>query len=373
MRSIRTSITIVLAGVLASLFPFSAVAMPNFARRYSVPCSLCHNPIPRLTDFGYNFRAAGFRLPEEIGKAEKEPNLTDLFAARLQARYDYNRVDNAGAKSTRNQLTFAEVTLYPASGAFFKNYSSLFELSQAPEETPEIENAYLRGNWNHGPGFVSVRGGIFHPFEGYGASDRPILIDRPFIQRIPAKFNQSTYFTPWGFDQAGVEGGYTVKNTSIRAAIFNGNEFSEEEGHAIPAAGGKTPGRPAFNSKDFQLFFNQILTGDGGGVSLYYYKGNIALPVEETFFKDSFDRWALYGSYPVVKKILLLGGYQQGKDDTFTAAGGLGPKSTSKGYFAEADFVPSSDLGLVARYDSFDRSNRVSKNKVSGITLGANK
>ena len=363
----------ILFSAVLLLSALSVTAMPNFARRYDLPCSVCHTVIPRLNDTGFQFRAAGFRLPEEIGKEEKKaPNLTDFNAARLQVRYDYNKVDNAGKRSTKNQLSFFEVTLYPATGSFLKNYSSLFELSLAPESITEIENAYVRGNWNKGPGFVSVRGGVFHPFEGFGASDRPLLIDRPFIQRMAAKSNQSTQFTPWGFDETGIEGGYTVNKTAIRATIFNGLDYSTEEGHAIPGQGGKTAGRPAYNDKDYLLFLNQILTDSGGGVSLYLYKGSLALPTEETFFRDSFKRYAIYGSYPVVKSVLLLGGYQQGTDNTF-ASGQYGASTTSKGYFLEANFIPSSELALIARYDNFDPSNRVDNNKASAITIGANK
>ena len=36
-----------------------------------------------------SFLAAGFRLPEDIGKAEDKPfNPGDVFAARIQSRYD---------------------------------------------------------------------------------------------------------------------------------------------------------------------------------------------------------------------------------------------------------------------------------------------
>jgi len=32
----------------------------------------------------------------------------------------------------------------------------------------------------------------------------------------------SSVFTPWGYDQAGVELGYSINNTFIRASVFNG-------------------------------------------------------------------------------------------------------------------------------------------------------
>ncbi|UCC48451.1 MAG: hypothetical protein JSV41_13480 [Gemmatimonadota bacterium] len=39
-----------------------ADAIPAFARKYRVSCQLCHNPIPRLTEFGETFAGNGFRF-----------------------------------------------------------------------------------------------------------------------------------------------------------------------------------------------------------------------------------------------------------------------------------------------------------------------
>ena len=46
-------------------------AMPMFARKYNVDCLTCHTAIPALNETGYKFRAAGYRMPEEIGKAQE--------------------------------------------------------------------------------------------------------------------------------------------------------------------------------------------------------------------------------------------------------------------------------------------------------------
>lgn len=61
--------------------------MPSFTRKYRVPCEACHDAptYPRLNDFGYKFRRAGFRLPEEIGQdVSADFNLGDYFAGRIQ-------------------------------------------------------------------------------------------------------------------------------------------------------------------------------------------------------------------------------------------------------------------------------------------------
>src|SRR5215510_14102118 len=62
-------------------------AIPMFARRYNVPCSTCHTSPPRLNETGYRFRAAGFRMPEELGHAvEGKLDLLDHIGFRLQPR-----------------------------------------------------------------------------------------------------------------------------------------------------------------------------------------------------------------------------------------------------------------------------------------------
>jgi hypothetical protein len=68
----------------------AAFAMPMLARKLGVPCSTCHTSPPRLNETGYQFRAAGYRMPSEIGKSDdnKSFNFFDYNGVRLQARYD---------------------------------------------------------------------------------------------------------------------------------------------------------------------------------------------------------------------------------------------------------------------------------------------
>jgi len=59
-RSPRWSAALLVALIVAPLS--DAEAIPAFARRYKVSCSLCHNPIPALTAFGEQFAANGYRF-----------------------------------------------------------------------------------------------------------------------------------------------------------------------------------------------------------------------------------------------------------------------------------------------------------------------
>jgi hypothetical protein len=47
----------------AILWPSTASAIPVFARKYGVNCTMCHSNMPRLNDFGMRYRNNGYRLP----------------------------------------------------------------------------------------------------------------------------------------------------------------------------------------------------------------------------------------------------------------------------------------------------------------------
>lgn len=383
MRKITlTALSLTLATVV---FITNTEAMPNFARKYNLPCSGCHTVIPRLNETGFNFRAAGYRMPEEIGKPVPTFNLGDYVTGRVQANYAISSSTPAGATSptaTTNQMQFTEFTLYPITGALTKNLSSMAELTLLPEDFMEVENAYVRYNTGDEKNFFSARAGIFHPFEGYGASDRPMALTRPMIQTTAANQTGSTYFTPWNFDMVGAELGYNMNRTSIRAAIFNGIYYNPSEAKAFPATGGnliKPAGAPSNGSLDFQLFLTQLLTEDGGGVSGYLYAGNIDLPtgltssnIDSAYFQDKYLRYAIYASYPI-QRALVLAGYQQGTDNTWNkTTWAKGDNFGSKGWFAEANYTPVDLFGFGLRYDAFDPSDKKDNNELSAISIFAN-
>lgn len=345
-------------------------AMPMFARKYGVACNTCHTTIPRLNEAGYEFRAAGFRFPNEIGKdQEKKFDIGDYTSGRVQAQYDASRSKTGAAPATTvNKISFTELTLYPMTGAWGKYLSSLVELSFAPDEPAELENAYMRGDFGSDNKFFEARVGIFHPFEGYGASDRPASINRPLFQRVAANFNQNAFFTPWGFDEAGAEVGIDYRRFSARATIFNGLVLGQEEGNltAFPAQGGvlnKPTSLTSHNTPDFQFFANYRLHADGGGLSFYYYHGNIVLPTDpsdltEPFWRNDFDRFAVYGSYPLQKHVHLFAGFQEGRDHIFG-----GTTFNSRGTYVEAAFPWGEYVTPGIRYDWFDPATNKAENQ----------
>jgi hypothetical protein len=53
------------SGVAAiALLPDASLAMPAFARQYNVSCVVCHDAFPKLNDYGEQFAADNFRMPQ---------------------------------------------------------------------------------------------------------------------------------------------------------------------------------------------------------------------------------------------------------------------------------------------------------------------
>jgi hypothetical protein len=388
-----------------------AWAMPNFARKYGVSCAYCHTQIPVLNEAGYKFRAAGFRLPEEIGKSDdKKMELGDYFAARVQSRYDTlvtNQPNGApgpnllpsgapGPRTTINAFSFFEATLYPLTGAWGKYLASLSELTTSPEDVFEVENAYVRFVKGSADKFFTARAGIFHPWEGFGASDRPFSNARTLFQTSPisAKGTATPYvFQPWGLDEAGLEIGADINKLSLRAAVLGGTivRWNEEAQAflAFPAQTGPWKGanqavaadsKPttsaAHNTPDFSANATYLLHANGGGISVLYYYGNVSTPTScvdgtkigkvdpatgvvcgrdntdlttrRTLFRNNLDRTAAYLSYPVGKRFLPQGGFQYGHDTLPDLT-----KFTSKGAFLEGVFFVSEHVASGIRYDWF--------------------
>jgi hypothetical protein len=388
-----------------------------FARKYGVPCETCHTTIPRLNEVGYKFRAAGFRFPEQIGKEDqKKFELGDYFSARIQARYDAqvtNQPNGAavanviggvpGPRTSTNALSFQEATVYPLTGSWGKYFGSMSELSVSPEDFFEVENAYMRFVKGNEKSFFTARGGVFHPWEGFGASDRPFSNARPLFQTSPISAGGRSIpyvYQPWGLDEAGAEVGWEFSKVSLRAAVLGGTfmrwdndakaflPFGAQTGpwkgaNQAVSALGKPFNSVAHSTPDFSAIATYLLNPQGGGISLLYYRGNMATPTActdatkigqtnattgevcgvtaatatspfgtvgntdfdfsaPTAFRNDFDRFGAYAAYPIGKRFFPNAGFNYGRDTapvtpaTFPTGGLL--KFDSKGAFVEGAY-----------------------------------
>ena len=56
-----------------AMAPIKGWAIANWARKYNVDCATCHSPaVPRLNEFGHQFRKMGYRMDTEIQAGKPE-------------------------------------------------------------------------------------------------------------------------------------------------------------------------------------------------------------------------------------------------------------------------------------------------------------
>ncbi len=89
-----------------------AGAIPAFARRYKVSCSLCHHPIPKLTAFGEAFGGNGFRFAANEAPRDTidtgDPLLSLIKDFPLAMRFDaYAQAYSKGRAATDFQTPYA--------------------------------------------------------------------------------------------------------------------------------------------------------------------------------------------------------------------------------------------------------------------------
>lgn len=360
--------------VLSLIGVTKASAMPQFARRTGMSCTGCHTTVPELNQMGFNYRRAGFRLPDEIGKDVKVSGLKDLYAARLREQFAITGAATDGTAANgkvpaTNAFAFNEFTFYPITGAFGKYWAAESELTVAQSgDGVELENAYVRGTFPvMADLFVSVQAGIFHPFEGYGGSDRTISNIRPLFQTTVVGPLAGFGTKVWGQDQQGAAVGAAYKDTSLNVAVLNG--YSSGFGAAGSASVGDKD-----NNRDIRVFFNQML-GENAAVSAEYLNGKTpyGYAAAGTDWTNNYQKGAIYANYKVLgDKLNILAGYGLNKDHSMNAATHDGSDSfNSHGWYAMAESKLHEHLTGVARYDTFDPNTRVARNRVSAWTLTA--
>lgn len=374
-RTFPGCLSLVVATVIVMASSGPAEALPQFARKYKMDCSGCHDALafPRLNDVGYKFRRAGFRMPENIGQDElADYTLDNYFSASIQADNVTNVTREAGASDALNTFS-GELSVYALTGSFEKYFASQTELALAPGESPEIENAYLRAAYGGQERWLSARAGIFHPLEGLGASDRSLGASRPLLFELPARQVQDTLLTVPEPSRIGIDLGVQWNNTSVSVVLVNRARIAVEDGEIQPI--GIVP--DTRSGKDLLVVANQIL-GTRSSLSAYWAHGTITLPVDaemfaagsdETVFDDRYDRFAAFASGGT-SKVLGLVGAQLGLDRSVDPATGAISKFSSAGAFAEGNLALSAHCVGFLRVDYFDPSRDASGDQTVRGTLG---
>jgi hypothetical protein len=214
-----------LAVIVASLVPaVRADAIPAFARLYRVSCSLCHDPIPRLTPFGEMFVGNGYRFaanqPAPDAVATGDPLLQLPQVLRLAMRLDAYATAYGGGKvmtDLQTPYTLKIVSGGPLSESF--SYYLYFMLSERGS-TGGIEDAYV--TWNeiaHAP--VSLAVGQFQQSDPIFARELRLEYQDYAIYRARIGATPSDLTYDRGLMVSADLAGFTITGEMVNG---NGNE-----------------------------------------------------------------------------------------------------------------------------------------------------
>jgi len=211
--------------VLAAPRPASAV--PAFARKYGVRCTVCHEAWPVLNDFGRAFRDNGYRM--NLGKDEPtatEPAYWPVFAA-AQPHFGFDLVKSHGAATETTRQRDGQfqsgVSLLGAIGTLGEHASYLvIPVAAVNGLTLGFPAAWIRFNNLFDSSWLNVRVGSAEP-------DLPISRIRD-LDLTGAGLGAYAYHTPgsasnfdMASDQPGLEfmGHSRGSRTRYSVSVFN--------------------------------------------------------------------------------------------------------------------------------------------------------
>ncbi|HPF70652.1 MAG TPA: hypothetical protein PLQ13_08295 [Candidatus Krumholzibacteria bacterium] len=148
-RKITATVLAVLVGAILCI-PEDAAAIPAFARRYKLSCTTCHSPFPRLKEFGNEFAAAGFMIPEQENDRDYVSAGDDLLHLNrtfpVAVRFDaFTIYEEDAAVTTDLQTPFGLKLL--SGGPLAKNVSYYFYFFMYETgEVAGVEDAYVHFN-----------------------------------------------------------------------------------------------------------------------------------------------------------------------------------------------------------------------------------
>ncbi len=377
---------ILLTAVACLIGSPSAWAIPSFARMYNYNCTMCHYPgYGQLNKFGYNFRAAGYRIPSDIGKEMNggKVDWTNYIAARFSAGVKASTQTNANGSATPDNGSF---TLGGSSiflgGGLSKNFFAYSELGLGngtgvfPGSSPSLSDAklgYVTGSEND---FFTVRIGKFGA-DGYAGSDRGPVGNATIAGTV----------RPTG---TGLELGYTHDDTRVTLAFYDGIQAPVYSGLDTSSLGATTaqtaPTSDSNNAKDIQIFVNQFIGDDGAAINATYYNGfngSVAAPgspipsvANGAGTGDSTGQeyyyGALFANAPLpLKNLDIKAGAEIGQTNAgiFGVAGVNNP--ASGGFFGELDYALDDLTPVAIRWDSTSTNISASNVDTEKITFGA--
>jgi hypothetical protein len=407
----------VFAGVaLLLLQTAQAWALPAFARRYGLECTLCHTSVAQLTRAGWEFREAGYRMPKEIGEipavkaipkegddaGDSAPltNVSDYSDARITNTYTLENKTTAKGVATSNSgtLAFGGGSLNLLCGSFGTHYGSFIEASLPTNvtagsdlfNTGMVEAVYGDAE----TGWMHVRLGLFSNLYGFGGSDRGIGSSALFRSGMNSQAVLGAHtlllggpgFT--GSTAEGVEVGYYLRKTGTELSLHwnDGSYWSAGKLAGSIGNGYTDGGDESFTLTQFVGKENSLTFFGYDGDTLVYDPATLPKGftpgANNPLVKDQYQRYAGWLNVWVVKDLVNVmggGGYAIDAPTTAQVVNGANTiyydTNCSFGSFAEADWHPTDRVGLGVRYDNTLPStvaNVRAPNGVQQYTLSVN-
>ncbi|HDP68570.1 MAG TPA: hypothetical protein ENN20_08740 [Candidatus Marinimicrobia bacterium] len=244
----------------------SALAIPAFARRYKFSCNNCHDPFPRLKDYGDEFAGNGFIEPNEeksrdyISAGDDKLWLNRDFTVGI--RFDaYAMLETKGAIEKDLQTPYglkllSGGTLYKKIGYYF--YFYIYERG----EVAGLEDAYIHFD-NVFNSKLDIMVGQFQTCDPLMKRELRLTYEDYYI--LKKKIGNSN--TNLAYDR-GVIFAYGIEKTGtdIVAMLTNGN--------GIPEAGNNH----RFDSDPYKNVGLRVAQGIGENIGIggFYYRGEEA-------------------------------------------------------------------------------------------------
>ncbi len=252
---------------LGLLAPPTAEAIPAFARQYKMSCNTCHSPFPRLKDFGNEFAANGFTIPEQEKDRDFITAGDDLLRLNrtfpIAVRFDAFAFFECGTEVTNDLQTPWALKLL-SGGSLSKNVGYYFYFFMDERgEVGGVEDAYIHFNNIMGKP-LDVMVGQFQTSDPLMKRELRLTYEDYMLYktRVGLSQNNLTY-------DRGVMTTYDIgkTGTDLVALIVNGN--------GKPDAYEEDDGNKKFDTDKYKCYavkVNQSL-GQYAGAGYYYYYG----------------------------------------------------------------------------------------------------
>ena len=388
--------------ILLAATPASAI--PAFARKYNVPCSLCHEAFPKLNDFGNTFRDNGYQMMSEQDLPEKHPEGFWPIALRTTVGYQNTSINN---QPTLDGTRLVRVTTRSAGfsgldilsfGTLGKNISfgivytpglaeSGFSIGNSLEES-DLEAAFVRFDNLLGTSLLNFKVGKFEldlPFSEH----RTLTLNTPYViyhylsgvpysvveenrSDLPVFTGTSGLTNQSGFElgdnQSGAElmghhldGFGTFRYslavvTNSRSEAFAGGRQAEFYGHVTQSYGGW--GATAGQRVGLFGFAGRTPTVNETGIPGAGHD-------DKSFYRTGADLSLNYVPFHTSLLVTYMRGWESA--ELFCSDNGTGqciPSPTARdaiwnGGFAELNYLATPNLMVVYRYDVVRNSRQI--------------